>query len=127
MQITVNGIPRIESAICDGILVSTPFGSTAYNLAAGGPILPLSSNLISIRPLSMFRPRHWNGAILDAKSHITIELEDASKRTGRLSIDSQDLPNIKSIKISKDKYHFFSILFDQHPNERIIQEQFCVQ
>ena len=127
LAIKVNGISRMEELVADGVMVSTPAGSTAYNLSAGGMIIPLESNILSLMPICPFRPRRWMGAILSHSSVIEIEVLEHEKRPVNLFADFQEIFNIKYIQIKESKDKIITILFDQDHSleDRIIKEQFC--
>jgi NAD+ kinase len=126
IAISVNGKPRLEELICDGVLVSTPAGSTAYNFSAHGPILPIGSRLLALTPISAFRPRRWRGAILPHDVVITLEVLDPIKRPVSAVADDQEIRQIKSVSIYEDEKVSVLLLFDAQHNleERILAEQF---
>lgn len=126
IRISIDGIERLESLICDGVLVATPAGSTAYNLSAHGPIIPLGSNLLALTPISAFRPRHWKGALLPDQSQVTFEILETDKRPVSAVADSIEIRNVTSVHIQQDKTKSITLLFDQelHLEERILREQF---
>ena len=126
IQITIDGEMRLEELVCDGILVATSAGSTAYNLSAHGPIIPLGSNLLALTPISAFRPRRWRGALIPNKSEVTLDILHAHKRPVSVVADSQEFRNIKSVKIREDKSVTLNLLFDKGHDleERILMEQF---
>jgi len=126
LKIKIDGKLALEHLSCDGILVSTPAGSTAYNLSAHGPIIPLNSNLLALTPVSPFRPRRWKGALIPNTSVIEIENLDPIKRPIGSAADSKEIKNAVHIKVwqdNKDKRH---LLFDseQSLEDRIMFEQF---
>jgi len=112
--------------ICDGIIVTTPAGSTAYNLSAHGPILPINSSLLAITPISAFRPRHWRGAILDHKARVLIEALETEKRPVAAVADQYETRDITSVTITEDSTRSVRLLFDAGHNlsERVLSEQF---
>lgn len=126
LKICVDGRVRLEQLVCDGVLVATPAGSTAYNLSAHGPIIPLGSNVLALTPLSPFRPRRWRGALLPHKAEIKIEVLKPEKRPVMASADDRDLGRILNVKISEDSDISLDLLYDpeRHLEERILQEQF---
>ncbi|MDC9701436.1 MAG: NAD kinase [Alphaproteobacteria bacterium] len=126
LRITVNGQTRMEELICDGLLVATPAGSTAYNLSAQGPILPITSPLLALTPLNPFRPRRWRGALLSNQAHIRIDVIEPENRAVSASADHTQISNVISIEIEENKSCSVSILFDPGHNldERILREQF---
>jgi len=128
LEIEVNGRITIEELVCDGVLVSTPAGSTAYNLSANGPILPLGSNLLALTPISPFRPRRWKGAILPDKMPISIKVLNAEKRPVSAVGDQQEVRDVAKVAISIDRGQTLTMLFDpEHAlDDRIAMEQFVV-
>lgn len=128
IQILIDGKIRLEELICDGILVSTPAGSTAYNLSAHGPIIPLEANLLVLTPISAFRPRRWRGALLPETSHIRFDILEAGKRPVSAVADSAEFREVKSVHIEQAKDETITLLFDpEHAlEERILIEQFQV-
>ena len=103
LKIIVDGKTRLEELICDGIIVSTPVGSTAYNLSAHGPILPLKSNILAITPISAFRPRRWRGALLDNNTKIKINIYNYINRAVSATADNFEVRDIKSVEIFSDE------------------------
>lgn len=126
LSVSVDGKVRMAELICDGILVATPAGSTAYNLSAHGPIIPLSANLLALTPISPFRPRRWRGALLHNNATVEIHVLEADVRKVHASCDDREIQNIKSLKITHDTSLEYLLLFDpdHHLEERIISEQF---
>lgn len=126
LQITINGVIRMEELICDGALVSTPAGSTAYNLSAHGPIIPIESNLLALTPISAFRPRRWRGALLPNTDHIDFTVLEPKKRPVSAVADFTEIRDVTQVSIYQDENHAATILFDEdhHLNERILREQF---
>jgi NAD+ kinase len=126
LRLSVDGVVRLEHLVCDGVLVATPAGSTAYNLSAGGPILPLSANVLSLMPVSPFRPRRWAGALLPDTSLVELVNLDPAKRPVGVSTDARELPNIVTAVIRQDRTRPRRLLFDRHQtlSERIFGEQF---
>ncbi len=126
LRIKVDDKVRMEELICDGLIVSTPAGSTAYNLSAHGPILPLQSELLSVTPISPFRPRRWRGALLSQNSRISIEALEACNRPVSVVADFSEIRDAQKIEVVCDKSIELSLLFDPDMNleERIIKEQF---
>ena len=112
--------------VCDGILVSTPIGSTAYNLSARGPIIPLNANILALTPISSFRPRRWRGALLPQRVKIRIEVLNFDTRPVSATADNVEARDIKYIEISTDKTKKLTILHDSDHSldERIMKEQF---
>lgn len=126
IKIHVDGKIRLEELVCDGVMVATPAGSTAYNLSAHGPILPLGSNLLALTPISAFRPRRWRGALLHHKSQIKFEICQTSKRPVSAVADMKEIRDIKTVEIEEDPSVNLNLLFDPDHNlgERILMEQF---
>jgi NAD+ kinase len=126
IEITVNGRPVISELISDGILVATPAGSTAYNLSANGPILPLDSSLLALTPISPFRPRRWKGAILPDRYKIELKILEAAKRPVSAVADQREIREVASIGIELDHNRTLTLLFDpEHAlDDRIAMEQF---
>ncbi len=126
IRVAVDDVERLEKYIGDGLIVSTAAGSTAYNLSAHGPIIPLGSNLLALTPVSPFRPRRWKGALLPHTSVITMENLDPQKRPLVTTADFRDILNVVSVTVREDKSHQVQMLFDKDHSleERIIREQF---
>ena len=114
ISISANKKNVIKNLISDGVLVSTPAGSTAYNLSVHGPILNLDSNKLAITPISPFRPRRWRGTIVSDKSKIIIKNLDKNKRPISAVADNFEVRNVKTIKIQADKKIFFELLYDKN-------------
>ena len=126
IEISVNSRPVIPELICDGILVSTPAGSTAYNLSANGPILPLDSSLFALTPISPFRPRRWKGAILPDRYVIKLTILESGKRPVSAVADQREIRDIASVEVALDRSRSLTLLFDpEHAlDDRIAMEQF---
>ena len=127
IKILVNGKERISELVCDGILVSTPVGSTAYNSSAGGPIVPLTANVLPLPPLSAFRPRRWPGALVRNDSEIKFEILKSVERPVSATADSKEIRDVKEVVIRESSTISKTILYDpDNPlEERIFQEQFA--
>ena len=128
LRITVDGRVRMPELICDGILIATPAGSTAYNLSAHGPIVPLSADLLPMTPISAFRPRRWRGALLPGSAEVLFEILEAEKRPVAAVADFTEVRDVLSVAVSEDRSVTVRVLFDpdQALSERIIAEQFTV-
>jgi len=128
IRITIDGRVRLAELVCDGVLVSTPAGSTAYNLSAHGPIVPLSADLLPLTPISAFRPRRWRGALLPSTADVLFEVLEGDKRPVAAVADFTEVRDVASVAVSEDRSLSTTILFDpdQGLSERIITEQFTV-
>ena len=126
LKILIDDKERLSELVCDGILVSTPIGSTAYNLSAHGPIIPLNANILALTPISAFRPRRWKGALLPENVKIRIEILDFKRRTVSATADNIEVRNIKKIEIFADRTKTLTLLHDpgHSLDERIMKEQF---
>jgi NAD+ kinase len=126
IEVTVGDRVRIRELVCDGVLVSTPAGSTAYNLSAHGPILPLDSKLLALTPISPFRPRRWRGAILPDRMQIVLKVLDPIKRPVAAVADQKELRDIAEVRLGIAQDTTLTLLFDkgQSLEERIVAEQF---
>ncbi|RVT96798.1 NAD kinase [Rhodovarius crocodyli] len=126
LRILVDGKERLAELACDGVLVATPAGSTAYNLSAHGPIVPLSANLLPLTPISAFRPRRWRGALLPAEARVVIEVLDPIKRPVSATADYTEVRDVRRVEVRQDTGVNITLLFDPDTNlsERIIAEQF---
>jgi len=122
----IDGKVRMEELISDGVLVSTPAGSTAYNLSANGPIIPLSAPLLALTPITAFRPRRWRGALLPDQALITIEIIDPEKRPVSAVADNLEMRNVARVEARLDKSKTLLMLHDSGHglDERILREQF---
>ncbi len=128
IRISVDHRERLAELICDGVLISTPAGSTAYNLSAHGPIIPLTANLLPLTPISAFRPRRWRGALLPSTVDVLFEILEADKRPVAAVADFTEVRNVVSVAVSEDRGISATVLFDPDRalSERIITEQFTV-
>ncbi|MBX7457707.1 NAD kinase [Qipengyuania sp. 1NDH17] len=126
IEVAVDGKVRIKELVCDGVLLSTPAGSTAYNLSADGPILPLDSQLLALTPISAFRPRRWKGAILPDRSQVTFRVMEADKRPVSAVADQREIRNVAEVRLEIARENGLTLLFDPgHAlDERIVLEQF---
>jgi NAD+ kinase len=128
IRILVDGKQRLAELICDGILVSTPAGSTAYNLSAHGPIVPLGANLLPLTPISAFRPRRWRGALLPADVEVVFEILEGDKRPVAAVADYTEVREVSRVVVREARDVSLTLLFDPDHglSERIIAEQFTV-
>jgi NAD+ kinase len=126
LQISIDHKVRLEELICDGLLLSTPAGSTAYNLSAHGPILPVNAPLLALTPISAFRPRRWRGAVLPHNAKVTITVLEPDKRPVASVADHVEVRHVKTVDIAEDKKRSVKILFDPGHSlaERVLNEQF---
>jgi len=126
LQIIVDGETRLEELICDGALLSTPAGSTAYNLSAHGPILPIEAPLLALTPISPFRPRRWRGAILSNRATVKFITREAAKRPVSAVADNVEFQNVLEVTVHEDRSHGVTLLFDPGTSleERVLSEQF---
>jgi NAD+ kinase len=126
LRISIDGRVRMEELICDGALVSTPAGSTAYNLSAHGPIIPLDAQVMALTPISAFRPRRWRGALLSHRARVTFEVLEALKRPVSAVADSLEVRNVRRVDVVEDRDVALSVLFDagRSLEERMLAEQF---
>lgn len=128
LHIEIDGVVRMEALTCDGVMVATPQGSTAYNLSAHGPILPLRAPLLALTPVSPFRPRGWKGALIPHLSHVKITALEPQKRPVNAVADNTEIRNAVSVEIYEDRDATGYLLFDpEHTwEERILEEQFRI-
>lgn len=126
LEISVNGVVRLDRLVCDGVLVATPAGSTAYNLSAHGPVLPLGAPLLAVTPISPFRPRRWRGALLPHDAVVEIRVLERDKRPVAAGADSREVRDVERVVVREDRSHPLVLLFDPGHSleERIIREQF---
>ena len=126
LRIKIDGKVRMSELICDGVLIATPAGSTAYNLSAHGPIVPLAANLLALTPISAFRPRRWRGALLPSSVSISIEVMEPRKRPVSAVGDYTEVRDVKRVTIRASNDKSFSLLFDPDHSleDRILNEQF---
>jgi NAD+ kinase len=128
LRISVDGKVRLSEMICDGALISTPMGSTAYNLSAHGPIIPLDAKILALTPISAFRPRRWRGALLSHTARLRLEVLEAPKRPVSAVADNFEAPNVMEVYIAEDRDVSLCMLFDagRSLEERVLAEQFSV-
>lgn len=126
IRIEIDGKTRLQELVCDGVLLSTPAGSTAYNLSANGPILPIDAHLLALTPISAFRPRRWRGAILPNEAEVTFHILEADKRPVHAVADNVEFADILKVTVSENRKFKASMLFDpgHSLDERILAEQF---
>jgi len=128
IRVLEDGKARLGELICDGILVATPAGSTAYNLSAHGPIVPLGAGLLALTPISAFRPRRWRGALLPSDAEVVFEILEAEKRPVAAVADYTEVRDVRRVEVREDRSVSLTMLFDPDHglSERIIAEQFTV-
>ena len=128
IRVIVDDVVRVDELVCDGILLSTPVGSTAYNLSAHGPILPLGSDVLALTPISPFRPRRWRGALVRRTSRVRFEVLDHYKRPVSATADANEVRDVIDVSIAESRKDDITLLFDPEHNleERILGEQFAI-
>jgi NAD+ kinase len=128
LRIVIDGAERMAELSCDGALVATPAGSTAYNLSAHGPILPIGARLLALTPISAFRPRRWRGALLPQTARVRFEVQEPTRRPVSASADSAEVRDVESVEVREDSDVSLTMLFDPgHAlDERVLREQFSV-
>ena len=128
IRVKINSKVKINKLVCDGMLISTPAGSTAYNLSAQGPILPLNSPLLALTPICPFRPRRWKGAILPEKSKIVLDIIDPKNRPVSATAGEVEVRNVKKVEVACNFTKSLKLLFDKEHNleEKILNEQFIL-
>ena len=126
LRLMIDGVVRLEELVCDGVLVATPAGSTAYNLSAYGPIVPIGAQLLALTPISAFRPRRWRGALLPNTARVVIEVLEADKRPVSATADFTEVREVSKVEVREDVSVSLDLLFDPEHDleERIIKEQF---
>ena len=126
LKISVDGRERMEELVCDGALIATPAGSTAYNYSAHGPILPIGADVLALTPVAAFRPRRWRGALLPKTARVRFEVLEADKRPVSAVADSRDARNVLAVEVASEPTIRHRILFDPGHGleERLIREQF---
>ena len=126
LRVLIDDKERLDELICDGILVASPAGSTAYNLSAHGPIIPINAPLLALTPISAFRPRRWRGALLPNRAHVRIEVIDPKERPVSAAADQIEIRHVKTVSIREDETSQALLMFDSEHSwdERILNEQF---
>ncbi len=126
LRVSIDGQVRLRELICDGLLVSTPAGSTAYNFSVGGPILPINASLLALTPISPFRPRRWRGALLPSSAQVSVSVLDAEKRPMSAVADHTEIRDVLKVDVREERNIGLTLLFDpgHELDERIIAEQF---
>ena len=126
LRILINDVVRVDELVCDGMLLSTAAGSTAYNLSAHGPILPLGTEALALTPISPFRPRRWRGAILPSNARVSVEVLDPFKRPVSATADAYEVRNVTRVDMALERSVTHRLLFDPDHSleERILNEQF---
>ena len=124
--IELNGQLRLDELICDGVMLATPAGSTAYNFSAHGPILPLGANVMALTPIAPFRPRRWRGAVLKSGTEVRFRVLDPHKRPVSATADSHEVRDVIEVLVREQRERSVTLLFDPEHNleERILAEQF---
>jgi NAD+ kinase len=127
LRVSVDGVVRIEELMADGILVATPVGSTAYNLSAHGPIIPLGAGVLALTPISAFRPRRWRGALLPHEARVEIQALETDKRPVSAVADFSEARDVETVEIHENRDISMTLLFDRESNleERVLKEQFA--
>ena len=127
LRILIDGKERLKELACDGVLVATPAGSTAYNLSAHGPIVPLDARILALTPISAFRPRRWRGALLPHTARVTIEVVEADRRPVSAVADNYEVRNVVTVEVAEDRSIGLHMLFDagRSLEERVLTEQFA--
>ena len=126
LRISIDGKVRMGELVCDGVLVATPAGSTAYNLSAYGPIVPIDAKVLALTPISAFRPRRWRGALLSHTARVTIEVLEADKRPVSAVADNFEVRDILEVHVGEDRSVSMAMMFDagRSLEERVLAEQF---
>jgi NAD+ kinase len=129
LEVRLNGTVKLANLVCDGIMVATPAGSTAYNLSAHGPILPLDANVLALTPISAFRPRRWRGAILPHRTEVVLRVLDPGKRPVSATADFHEVRDVRAVAIRQSGGQGVRLLFDPEHNleQRILDEQFAAE
>ncbi|MNS00763.1 putative inorganic polyphosphate/ATP-NAD kinase [compost metagenome] len=127
LRVSINGEAKLDELIGDGLIVSTPVGSTAYNRSAGGPILPLEAPILAVTPICAFRPRHWKGAVIPDSFAVRVDVIEEEHRFVNVQVDSAEIKNTRSVEIAMDRTTAIQILCDPNRSwsDKILNEQFC--
>lgn len=127
IEVALNGAVKLENLICDGVLVATPAGSTAYNLSAYGPILPLDANVLALTPISPFRPRRWRAALLPSSTEVRLRTLEPGHRPLSATADFLEVRHALEVTVREAREHAVTLLFDPEHNlaQRILDEQFA--
>jgi NAD+ kinase len=127
LRVSVDGVVRIDELMADGILVATPVGSTAYNLSAHGPIIPLGAGVLALTPISAFRPRRWRGALVPHQAKVSIEALEIDKRPVSAVADFTEVRDVVTVDVHENRHIAMRLLFDREFNleERVLKEQFA--
>jgi NAD+ kinase len=127
IRILIDGVVRMDELIADGVLLSTPAGSTAYNLSAHGPIVPMGAELLALTPITAFRPRRWRGALLPSVAKVGFEVLESEKRPVSATADHTEIRDIVRVEVAEDRTKRLTLLFDPEHNfeERVLTEQFA--
>ena len=122
----VDGVERLSNLVCDGVLIATPAGSTAYNLSAHGPILPIGAQILALTPISAFRPRRWRGALLPTRAMVEFDVLEHAKRPVSAVADFTEVRDVVKVSVRIDESAPVRLLFDSEHDleERILKEQF---
>ncbi len=126
LRVSVDDLVQLEELTADGILVATPVGSTAYNLSAHGPIIPLGANVLAMTPISAFRPRRWRGALLPHPARVRFDVLESEKRPVSATADFTEVRDVISVEVAENRRYELTMLFDPEHNleERVLKEQF---
>ena len=128
LRVSIDAKVRMSELFCDGLLVATPAGSTAYNLSAHGPIVPIEAKVLALTPISAFRPRRWRGALLSQNAKVRIEVLEAEKRPVSAVADNFEVRNVVEVQVAEDRSRSLTMMFDagRSLEERMLAEQFSV-
>ena len=126
LKLSIDGKVRMEELVCDGVMVATPAGSTAYNLSAHGPIIPIAAQVLALTPISAFRPRRWRGALLSHTARVAIEVLEPEKRPVSAVADNYEVRRVRRVEIAETRDIDLVMLFDagRSLEERVLAEQF---